>query len=417
MGYQTRKLLRRAGNGVTDMEMSLSAQDEAFRNEVRAFLDAKLTAEIKAEMARTSGVFAEGPLAQHWHRILYEQGWIAPAWPVEYGGTGWSIVQRYIWDTEATAAGAPSLPAMGLQMCGPVLMEFGTPEQKEFFLPRILSGEHYWCQGYSEPGSGSDLASLQCKGVREGDDYIINGTKIWTTHAQFANWIFCLIRTNSELKPQAGISFILIDLASPGIEIRPIISIGGDHEVNQIFFDNVRVPAALLVGGENNGWTVAKYLLEFERGGAYAGRLRALLSKVRAMAAIEQADGQPLIRDPDFARKLSELEMAIEAVDMTEKRVISALSVGSNPGSVTSSILKLLGTETTQEVTELAIETIGYYGLPDYQQTHGRGDNIMPGSQHAVPVMAKYLNTRAATIYGGSSEIQRNILARAALGL
>ncbi len=399
------------------MDVSLSPEHEAFRNEVRAFLDAKLTPEIKAEAARSTGVFVEGPLARRWHRILFEQGWVAPSWPKEYGGTGWSTVQRYIWDTESTAAGAPSIPVMGLQMCGPVLMEFGTPTQKDFFLPRILSGEHYWCQGYSEPGSGSDLASLQCKGVRDGDDYVINGTKIWTTHAHFANWIFCLIRTSADAKPQAGISFILVDLNSPGLEVRPILSLGGDHEVNQIFFDNVRVPASQLVGGENNGWTVAKYLLEFERGGAYAGRLRGMLAGVRRLMAIEQSEGQAISQDGDFSRKLSELEMTIEAVDMTEKRVVSALSVGSNPGPVSSSMLKIMGSETMQKVTELAMEVVGYHGMPDYQPHHGHGDNLSPGLAHAAPVMAKYLNTRASTIYGGTSEIQRNILAKAALGL
>jgi alkylation response protein AidB-like acyl-CoA dehydrogenase len=363
-------------------------------------------------------VFSDGPLVRRWHKILYEQGWAAPSWPTEYGGCGWGIVRRYVWDRELAAASAPTIPAMGLSMCGPVLMHYGTPEQKAFFLPRMLSGEHYWCQGYSEPGSGSDLASLQTKAVRDGDNYVIDGTKIWTTHAHFANWMFVLVRTKSEGKPQAGISFILVDMATPGLTVRPIVSTSGDHEVNQVFFDNVRVPVANLVGSEHEGWTVAKYLLEFERGGAYAARLEGALDKVRQMASAEAGDnGAPLLADEDFRRRWSELAIEVAGVQAMETRIISSLSAGKNPGSSASSILKTRGTETMQRITELALEAIAHYAAPDFTRSRHGQANWAPGPAHAIPVAARYLNARASTIYGGSSEVQRNILARSALGL
>ncbi|MBI1186032.1 MAG: acyl-CoA dehydrogenase [Alphaproteobacteria bacterium] len=392
------------------MDLELSAEDAAFRAEARAFLAEKLTPDMRAETARSAGVFSDGPLVRRWHAILYEQGWIAPSWPTTHGGCGWGVVRRYIWDSELAAVNAPTIPAMGLQMCGPVIMRFGTPAQKDFFLPRILSGEHYWCQGYSEPGSGSDLASLQLKAVRDGDDYVLDGTKIWTTHAHFANWMFVLARTRSEGKPQAGISFLLVDMATPGLSVTPIISTSGDHEVNQVFFDGVRVPAANLVGAENDGWTVAKYLLEFERGGAYAARLEGALSKVRR-TAVEEG----MTDDPAFMRRLADLDIDIAGVGATERRIISALSAGANPGAA-SSMLKTRGTETMQRITELALEAAGVYAAPDYAPARRAHTNWRPGPDHAVPAAARYLNARASTIYGGSSEIQRNILAKT-LGL
>lgn len=401
------------------MDLALAPADLAFRDEVRAFLSRSFTPQLRAATRRQSGVFAEKELNQRWQRILYERGWVAPSWPVEYGGTGWSVVQRYIFDTECAEAGTPALPAMGLQMCGPVLMRFGTPEQKAFFLPRILSGEHYWCQGYSEPGSGSDLASLQCRAVRDGDDYVITGTKIWTTHAQFANWMFALVRTRSEGKPQAGITFLVLPMESPGLSIRPIITLAGEHEVNQVFFDSVRVPVANRIGEENDGWTVAKYLLEFERGHAFAARIRAALRQVKMLAAAEASgSGVPLAEDDDFRRRLAEAEIAADAVDFTERRIISQLAAGGSTGDAAASMLKLKGTETLQTVTELALEAIAYYAAPDQRQALGLGANVPEiGPEHAITVSARYFNTRAATIYGGSSEVQRNILARLALGL
>jgi len=401
------------------MDLTLAPADLAFRDEVRAFLDECFTPELRAASQRQAGVFAEKALNQRWKKILHARGWVAPSWPKEYGGTGWSVVQRYIFDGECAEAGTPALPAMGIQMCGPVMMRFGTPEQKAFFLPRILSGEHYWCQGYSEPGAGSDLAGLQCRAVRDGDNYIVNGTKIWTTHAQFANWMFLLVRTSTEGKPQAGITFLVLPMSTPGLTVQPIITMSGEHEVNQVFFDNVRIPVGNRLGEENQGWTVAKYLLEFERGHAFAARIRGMLRQVKAMASAEcSGDGNTLWDDPAFRQKVSEMEIALTAVDFTERRVISQLSTGGNTGDAAASMLKLKGTETMQAMTELALEALGFYGRPDQRHALGLGANEAPiGPAHGATVTARYLNTRAATIYGGSSEVQRNILARFALGL
>ena len=361
------------------MDLALAPSDLAFRDEVRAFLQQHFTADLRAATGRQAGVFAEKDLNQRWQKILNARGWVAPSWPKEFGGTGWSVVQRYIFDSECAEAGTPSLPAMGIQMCGPVMMRFGTQEQKAFFLPRILSGEHYWCQGYSEPGSGSDLASLQCRAVRDADDYVVNGTKIWTTHAQYANWMFLLARTSTQGKPQAGISFLVLPMDTPGLTVQPIITMSGEHEVNQVFFDNVRVPVSNRLGEENDGWTVAKYLLEFERGHAFASRIRGMMRQVKSMAAAERAgDGKALSDDEAFARKVSEVEIALTAVDFTERRVISQLSTGGNTGDSAASMLKLKGTETIQSVTELALEALGFYAWPDQRHALGMGANEAP---------------------------------------
>lgn len=401
------------------MHLELSPDDRAFQQEVAAFLAESFTPDLRAATQRQAGVFAEASVNRRWHKILHEKGWVAPSWPREYGGTGWNVVQRYIFDSECALAGTPALPAMGLQMCGPVIMRFGSNEQKQYYLPRILSGEHYWCQGYSEPGSGSDLASLQCRARREGEHYIVNGTKIWTTHAQYANWMFLLVRTDTSAKPQAGITFLLLDMATPGITVAPIITLSGEHEVNQVFFDNVRIPVANRMGEENDGWTVAKYLLEFERGHAFASRIRGLVRQVRLMAGHERnGQGDSLWDDPLFRRKVSEVEIALAAVDFTERRLISQLSTGRNSGDTAASMLKLKGTETMQSASELALEAIAYYAVPNQRAALGEGANEAPiGPEYAATVTARYLNTRASTIYGGSSEIQRNILARLALGL
>ncbi|HEY7979414.1 MAG TPA: acyl-CoA dehydrogenase family protein [Rhizomicrobium sp.] len=401
------------------MDLALAPADVAFRDEVRRFLASAFTPDLRAATKRQAGVFAEASVNRRWHRILYEKGWVAPSWPREYGGTGWTVVQRYIFDSECAEAGTPALPAMGLQMCGPVLMGYGSDAQKAWHLPRILSGENYWCQGYSEPGSGSDLASLQCRAMREGDDYVVNGTKIWTTHAQYANWMFLLVRTDNSGKPQQGITFLLLDMETPGITIKPIITMSGEHEVNQVFFDNIRIPASNRVGKENDGWTVAKYLLEFERGHAFASRIRGALHAVRAIAEAERnGDGIALWDDGNFRRKISSVEIELAGVDFTERRIISQLSTGGNTGDSAASMLKLKGTETMQSVTELALEAIGFYAQPDQRAALGEGANESAiGPDYAATIGARYLNTRAATIYGGSSEVQRNILARLALGL
>ena len=400
------------------MDLSFSSDDLAFREEVRAFLDEAFTPDLRAATRRQSGVFAEASLNRAWHQILYRKGWIAPSWPKAFGGTGWSIVQKYIYDSECAEVGTPTLPAMGLQMCGPVLIGYGTDAQKAKFLPKILSGEHYWCQGYSEPGAGSDLAALQCRAVRDGDDYVIDGTKIWTTHAQNANWMFLLVRTRSDGKRQAGITFLLVDMLTPGIVVRPIISISGEHEVNQVFFETVRVPVANRVGPEDEGWTVAKYLLEFERGGSYAARLRSGLARIRKMAAETPLDGASLLDCPAFRRKLVDLEIQVTAVDFSERRVISNLGLGSNLGDATASTLKVCGSETSQKLTELALEVLGVYAAPVQRDAATRSGEAGPvGPAFAVAPTAQYLNARASTIFGGSSEIQRNILSRAVLGL
>lgn len=401
------------------MQTLLSDKDLDFQRKVREFLADAFTPELRKEAALQTAVFADGGLGRRWHKILFEKGWIAPGWPKEYGGTGWSQVQRYIFAEECAKAGAPVLSAMALQMAGPVLMRYGTQEQKDYFLPRMLSGEDYWCQGYSEPQAGSDLASLQCRAERDGHDYVLNGTKIWTTHAQYANWIFMLVRTQAGGKPQAGITFLLAPMNSPGITIRPIISISGDHEVNQVFFDNVRVPVTNRVGEENQGWTVAKYLLEFERGGSYAPKIKRLLRQVRVIAACEE-DGYGLTigNEPSFRAALAEVEVDLLAIDIMERQLVSSMAAGQALGDAVASMLKVQGTEVYQRVSELAVRALGIRALPDYHRlNHSDPAGAAIGPDYAQTPVARYLNSRAATIYGGSSEVQRNILAKVWLGL
>jgi alkylation response protein AidB-like acyl-CoA dehydrogenase len=396
------------------MSQPLDAESARFRDEVRAFLDEALTPELRALTARQAGVFSEGELCRRWHKVLYEKGWVAPAWPVEHGGTGWTPMQRFIFADECARAGAPVLPAMGLQMCGPVLMRYGTEAQKAYFLPRMLSGEHYWCQGYSEPQSGSDLASLQLRAVRDGDDYVVNGSKIWTTHAQHANWMFLLARTSTEGRPQAGISFLLTPMDAPGITVRPIISISGEHEVNQVFLDDVRIPVANLVGEENQGWTVAKALLEFERGGgAAASALKAQLDSARQIA---EAEGW-WDEEPAFRRRWCELDIELLGLDVAERQTAEALMSGRRVGDATASRLKLTVSTLLQRITELGMEALGVYAAADQRPALGMEASAPTvGPDYALTPTAKYLNSRAATIYGGSYEVQHNILAKIILG-
>lgn len=401
------------------MDMTPSPEDRAFESEVRAFLAEKFTPPLRDAAAKQAGVFAEGALARTWHRILYEKGWIAPSWPEQYGGTGWSPMQRYIYERECGLAGTPVLPGMGLSLCGPVIMEFGTPEQKDFFLPRMLSGEHYWCQGYSEPGSGSDLASLATRAERDGDDYVVNGTKIWTTHAHEANWIFLLVRTAREGPKQAGISFLLAPMDLPGITVTPILSMSGEHEVNQVFLDNVRVPASYRVGEENQGWTIAKYLLTFERGGgSSAGRLSAQLARLKAIARAQPGDGGGTLWDDTvFRERIMKLETEIIAIDWTERRQIASRGAGEVTNNTTASILKLTVSEATQRLAQLTSEALGQYAAADQRHALGMTANELAiGPDYGLTATARYLNTRAATIFGGSSEVQRNIIAKG-LGL
>jgi alkylation response protein AidB-like acyl-CoA dehydrogenase len=408
--------------------MQWSAEDQAFRDEVRAFFQEKLTPELRRAGRLMTSVYADHDLGMKWQRILYEKGWAAPAWPVEHGGCNWSVTQHYIFTRERVAAGAPPVSPMGIHMVAHALIRYGTPEQKAYFLPRMLSGEHFWCQGYSEPGSGSDLASLQMGAIDADDGFSCTGSKIWTTHAQQANWIFCLVRTSKEAKPQQGITFLLIDMASPGIQVRPLVMISGEQIQNQVFFDRVRVPKRNVLGQIGKGWSVAKYLLEFERGGvAYAPELQARAAELARVAARQPADGGgTLLEDPCFAAKLAALGIRIDVLETLEFRVLCALSQGQGGGTA-ASMMKVLGTELSQHLTELAFEAAAAHGLVFQPHAMVPGgpipgytvpaDGYRCGAVWQANAPLRYLNDRAGSIYAGSNEIQRNILAKAVLGL
>jgi len=402
------------------MDLRIPEEERSFRDEVRTFLNEALTPEILAAGRRTTSVFAPVKEALAWQRILSAKGWGAPHWPKSHGGTGWSVGQRGIFAEELVRAEAPPLIPMGLQMCGPCLIGFGTEEQKAYYLPRILSGEDLWCQGYSEPGAGSDLASLKTFAESDGDDYVINGTKIWTTYAHHANRMFLLVRTRRDGKPQAGITFLLLDMDTPGITVEPIVGLDEVPEQCQVFFDNVRVPKRNRVGEENDGWTVAKYLLTFERGGAdYAPALRVQLERLKRIADHQTvAGGGTLRRDPVWAHKVAACESDVLALSFTEQRIKSALSEGKDPGAL-SSMTKILGTELQQKITELGVETMGSQALiwqPDALLPDESAEGPL-GPEYALTAMAGYLNARACSIYGGSNEVQRGIIAKAVLGL
>lgn len=392
-------------------------QDAAFRAEVRAWLEAHLPDEIREVGRKATSVFTEAPHSLVWQKILHAQGWAAPAWPAEYGGPGWDERRQVIFLAECARAGAPNLAPMGLRMVAPCLMRFGSPEQKAYYLPRILSGEDYWCQGYSEPGSGSDLASLSMRAEREGDDYVLNGSKIWTTHAHYANRMFCLVRTSREGRPQAGITFLLIDMDTPGIKVDPILTLAGDHELNQVFFDNVRVPIANRVGDEDKGWTVAKYLLEFERAGAFAAALRPHLEEIRGMLA-EAPDGNGgwLIDSPLWRARLGEAEALVDAIEASEDAVLAMMAEGGNPGPA-SSMLKVQGTEAQQTLQAMAVQIAGPYACVDQPDVRAPGGPTGVASDAVLVATARYFNGRAASIYGGSNEIQRDIISRQLLGI
>lgn len=399
------------------MNISFSARHESFRDEVRRFLDTALTDELRDAQRFCPGIFLDYEHNIVWHRILYRQGWVAPAWPKAYGGTGWDLTERYIWSTETTLAGAPSLAPMGLGMCGPMLIGHGTDAQKAYYLPRILSGEDYWCQGYSEPASGSDLASLKLRAESDGDHYVLNGSKIWTTHAHFANRMFCLVRTRDTGKSQEGITFLLLDMDTPGIKVEPILFASGTHEVNQVFFDNVRVPKANRVGVEDKGWTVAKYLLEFERGGGGTAAQQTALTRLRRLAATIPSGTGTLVDDPDFRRKLDEADARLQAVQYTEFRIMAAISQGQNPGPE-SSIMKNLGADLGQHMSELMVEALSAYATPHLPEARTVGTNVAPvGPEAGVTAFARYFNLRASSIAGGTNEVQKNIVAKLVLGL
>lgn len=406
------------------MNLSFTREEEDFRQEVRDFLADHLTPDLRAYARRMTSVYATKEIAMAWQAILVKRGWAAPSWPVEYGGTDWTPAQRYIYDVEMARAGAPPLSPMGIGMCGPALIGHGSKAQKDYYLPRILSGEDFWCQGYSEPHAGSDLAALTMSAVEDGDDFICNGSKIWTTHAHEANMMFCLVRTDSSGKLQQGITFLLIDMNAPGVRVDPILMLSGEHIQNAVFFSDVRVPKANVVGQVNHGWTVAKYLLEFERGGSSYGPR--LLARVRALRATAAEEG---LLEPGFARKLSLAEAEILALEAAELQQMADLANGGTPG-LKASMMKIRGTELSQHLTELAIELAGDYVAPFQPQHTSPGGPVLAanrpeasanspvvGPESAVTVSAKYLNDRAGSIYAGSNEIQRGILAKGQLGL
>jgi alkylation response protein AidB-like acyl-CoA dehydrogenase len=402
------------------MKLEFSEAETAFREEVCTFLDRKLSPRLRAGSRATPTVFAEPDIADEWQRILNEKGWLAYQWPPEHGGTGWTPMQRYIFEKECALAGAPDLPNLSLKLFAPVIQAFGTRDQQAYYLPRVLSGEDYWCQGFSEPQAGSDLANLKTRAVREGDHYVVNGSKLWTTHAQFANRMFCLVRTDTEVKAQRGISFLLIDLRQPGVEIRPILGLAGDHEVNAVFLDDVTVDVQDLVGEEGQGWTIAKFLLENERGGScHAPRLLADLGRIRATADAQGGEtGENLLDDPAFAAALGRTEIEAMALETMELRVLAELAKGQQPGPQTS-LIKLIASTLRQQTDTLAMRVWGYAGL---QMTRARplyGGNCPEpiGDKAAQVASARYLNSRAWTIFGGTNEIQQTIIAKQVLGL
>ena len=400
------------------MDMNFSPEDVAFREEVRTFLAENYPKALRAKQDASEEMAKEDFLS--WHKVLAKKGWVAPSWPKEFGGTDWTPTQKYIWNEEQARADVLGLMPFGLSMLAPVLLNFGTEEQKRKFLPGIYNGDVWWCQGYSEPGAGSDLASLKTRAERiTGDDgkeyYLVNGQKTWTTMAQYADWGFFLVRTDPNVKPQMGISFLLIDMKSPGIEVRRITTLEGGHEVNDVFLDNVKVPVENRIYEENKGWTCAKALLAHERSGiAGVARSKRGLEKIREIAMTERADdGGPLLADAFFKRKMAELEIDLTALEFTELRTLAGESSGKGPGPE-SSILKIKGTEIQQRLNEMALEAVGHYGAPYLRDL---GHNAQIGPQYADGLAGDYFNGRKTSIYGGSNEIQRNIIAKMVLGL
>jgi alkylation response protein AidB-like acyl-CoA dehydrogenase len=394
------------------MDLNYSQEELAFRDQVRGWLQANLPADLREKIATYEELTREDLL--RWHKILAKQGWVAPSWPKEWGGTGWSVVQRYLFEEECGYAGTPPLIPFGLSMCGPVLLRFGSDAQKKQFLPRIYNGDDFWCQGYTEPGSGSDLASLKTKAVRNGEHYVVNGQKTWTTLGHYADWIFCLVRTDANTsKRQEGISFLLIDMKTPGITVRPLILMDGGHEVNEVFFDDVKVPVANLVHKEGEGWTVAKYLLGHER--MNTGRIGASkreLAKLKEFAAQQPKDGKSLMDDPRFRDKLSRLEVELMALEITNLRFLDRMRRTGQPPGADVSMLKIKGTEIQQGLTELMMQAVGPLSQPFKALDGDAGFD-----EFTAAIAPRYCNFRKTTIYAGSNEIQRNIIAKMTLGL
>ncbi|WP_151446472.1 acyl-CoA dehydrogenase family protein [Lacisediminimonas profundi] len=398
------------------MDLEYSAEDLAFRDQVRGFIEANLPAELQHKVLNHKRLSKDDFV--RWHKIVARQGWVGVNWPVEHGGTGWNAVQRHIWEEECARAGTPAILPFGVNMVAPVIMAFGNETQKRHYLPRILNCDDWWCQGYSEPGSGSDLASLKTRAERQGEHYIVNGQKTWTTLGQYADMIFCLVRTDPAARKQEGISFLLIDMKTPGITVRPIIMLDEDHEVNEVFFDNVKVPVENLIGEENKGWTYAKYLLGHERTGiAAVGRSKRELQFLKRVANTHLKNGRPILEDPVFSAKVASLEIEIMALEMTVLKVVSSEGARRGPGPE-ASMLKIKGTEIQQWLTELMVEAVGPFGLPfDRAYLEGEQPHAVTGDDDAAPLASYYFNFRKTSIYGGSNEIQKNIISQMILGL
>ncbi|MEL7171439.1 MAG: acyl-CoA dehydrogenase family protein [Pseudomonadota bacterium] len=399
------------------MDLNFTAEEQAFRAEVRAWIAENLPSWLSEKVKAGKRLKKED--YETWHRALQSRNALAWSWPEEWGGPGWSPVEKHIFEEEMVAAGAPRIVPFGVNMLGPVILEFGTEEQKKHYLPRILDGTDWWAQGYSEPGAGSDLASLKTRAVREGDHYIVNGQKTWTTLGHHADWLFCLCRTDPDAaKPQQGISFLLIDMSTPGVEVRPIVTLDGEHEVNEVWLTDVKVPVENLVGEENKGWTCAKFLLSHERTGiAGVAYSKALVSHLRGVAATERDGERALADDPLFAARVAELEIDLMAMEIFNLRLVSAAGKGKAPGAE-SSLLKIKGTLIRQEATDLLRRAVGPYAMPYLHEQFDEGWNGEPvGPEHAGPLARNYFNMRKLSIYGGSNEIQRNIVAKAMLGL
>ncbi|TDJ35837.1 MAG: pimeloyl-CoA dehydrogenase large subunit [Gammaproteobacteria bacterium] len=400
------------------MNVNLTEDEIAFRDEVRKFFAEKYPADLRKK--QDEGITLRREDTIRWQKLLYERGWFAVNWPEEYGGTGWTPIQKYLFANEMAAANAPVIVPFGVAMVGPVIYTFGSEEQKQRFLPDILASNVWWCQGYSEPGSGSDLASLKMKADREGDHYVVNGTKTWTTLGHVADWIFCLVRTSSDVaRRQEGISFLLIDMSTPGVSVKPIITIEGDHEVNEVHFDNVSVPVENLVGEEGKGWTYGKVLLQHERTNtAGVARSKYRLNSLKKKAAQSIHDAAPLMRDQNFARKVAMVEIELKALEYTDLRTLAAVATGKAPGPE-SSILKIKGTEVQQSIDALFVEAAGYYALPYVPEQYviDFPDEERIGYGAETKSSLRYFNNRKATIYAGSNEIQKNIIAKHVLGL
>ena len=394
------------------MDVKFTQEDLVFRDEVRAFFEEEYDFDLAKQVLNDKSDDYKSAIVA-WQKKLHKKGWIAPAWPTEYGGSGWTVTQRYIFESERGRLGIPDAIPFGLKMVGPVIYTFGNQQQKERFLPRILSSDDWWCQGYSEPGAGSDLASLQTSAELVGENYIVNGQKVWTTFAQFADWIFCLVRTSKEIRKQQGISFLLIDMNSPGVTVKPIITIDGKHSLNEVLFDDVKVPIENLIGEQDKGWTYAKALLIHERAGiAEVADSRSSLNSLKAQAAAETSGGAAIIEDPVFQMRLSDIETELMALEYTELRALASMADGGMPGPE-SSFLKIKGTEIRQAISELALQLVGYYG-------GALDSNLDPGvlgHDFASQARVNYMYGRAASIYGGSNEVQRNVIAKMVLGV